>query len=358
MSDKALHSDQEFEIRDIAFGGAGIGHVHGLACFIKGVIDGEKVRGHISKVKRRFMEADLVEVLNPSPHRIDPPCPYFSKCGGCAYQHLDYSHQLKIKEQQLREALRRIGDIKAPPVKAMIPSPNPFHYRNRITVHVKEGIAGFFAEKSRNVIDIERCLLASEDINQALHHLRSQRPMDGNYLLGEKGSYGGFRQVNNEVAKILLHEVMQHAGSGELLIDAYCGAGFFSHTLSDFFKKVIGIERSQGSIALARKEAASHEDFLEGGVEELLPGILSTHTASLGEALLILDPPSEGLSELVAAAILRNPPGRIIYVSCNPGTLARDLKRLSSFYHLQESTPLDMFPQTAEIESVSVLVPR
>lgn len=344
------------EIRDIAFGGAGVGHVDGVACFIKGVIDGERVSGRVSRAKARFMEADLVEVLQPSPHRVEPPCPYFLECGGCSYQHIDYPHQLKIKEQQLREALRRIGGIQDPPVRPIIPSPEPLYYRNRITVHVKEGALGFFAEKSREVVEIDRCLLASEEVNQALQQLRSQRPLDGNYLLGEKESYGGFRQVNNVVAQLLLNEVMRLAGSGELLVDAYCGAGFFSHALRQSFEKVIGIERSRGSISLARRDAEANEQFLEGGVEELLPEILKNNSGS--KSVLILDPPSEGLSELVSAAILRTPPEKIIYVSCNPATLARDLKRIASHYQLQETIPLDMFPQTAEIESASLLVPR
>ena len=307
--------------------------------------------GRLKRAKARFMEADLVEVLTASPHRVEPPCPYFLHCGGCAYQHIDYSHQLKIKEQQLREALRRIGGMEDPPVGSIIPSPEPFHYRNRITVHVKGGAPGFFAEKSREVIEVDQCLLASPEVNERLQQLRSKRPPDGDYFLGERASYGGFRQVNSVVAQLLLNEVTRLAGSGELLIDAYCGEGFFCHALSGSFKKIIGIERSQGSILSARRVAQENEEFLEGSVEELLPQALQ-HTVN---SVLILDPPSEGLSELVTAAIGSCPPEKIVYVSCNPATLARDLKRLSSHYQLQEVIPLDMFPQTAEIEAVSLL---
>lgn len=234
-----LSSTVSFEIRDIAFGGAGVGRVasqqfklpvevevsglesdagrtststlnfnscaagdKGVACFIKGVIDGEKVRARVSKAKPRFMEAELVEVLEPSPHRIPAPCPYFLKCGGCAYQHIDYSHQLKIKEQQLREALRRIGGISDPAVRPIIPSPKPFHYRNRITVHVKDGALGFFAEKSRTVVEIDQCLLASEEINQDLQQLRSQRPHDGNYLLVEMTFYLGINIETDSISAV------------------------------------------------------------------------------------------------------------------------------------------------------------
>ena len=352
-NEPALGAEVEFDINDIAFGGRGVGRVNDVACFVKGVIDGEKIKAVVRRRKARFMQADLLEVLTPSAHRVEAPCPYFLKCGGCAYQHIDYTHQLEIKEKQLREALRRIAGIQEPPVKPIIPSPQPFHYRNRITVHVRGGALGFFVEKGHDVVEIDQCLLASEEVTVGLKSLKSKRPRDGDYLIGEKERYGGFRQVNNSVAEILLNEVTVAAGNASLLIDAYCGAGFFSHALRGSFHKVIGIERSHGSIAMARQEAQENETFFEGGVEEFLPDALAAADSS--ESVLILDPPSEGLSDLVVAAILSKPPGRIIYVSCDPSTLARDVKRLSHFYQLKASTPLDMFPQTAEIESVSVL---
>ncbi|MCF7729135.1 MAG: TRAM domain-containing protein [Chthoniobacterales bacterium] len=352
-SDVTLRDEVTLSILDVAFGGSGIGRIHDKVCFTKGVIDGEEVRARITRKKTRFLEASLLSIEKKSPHRVEPPCPYFLHCGGCSYQHIDYSHQMKIKEKQLHDTLERLGGIQNPPVKTMIPSPEPFRYRNRITVHVRKGVLGFFKEKGSDVIEIQNCCIASDEVNQSLVKLKAQRPQDGDYLLGEKERYGGFRQVNNEVAKILLHEMKRYAGTGEVLIDAYCGAGFFSHALAPLFSKVIGIERSQGSIILARQDAASHEKFEEGSVEEMLSKQLQE--ASLLDATLILDPPSEGLSELVIQSILSFPPTKIVYVSCNPATLARDIKRLSLHYKLQESTPLDMFPQTAEIESINLL---
>jgi 23S rRNA (uracil1939-C5)-methyltransferase len=347
------------EIGDLAFGGKGVGRVGGIACFVPGVIDAEKVKVRIRKLKSRLMEADLLEVIEPSPHRVAAPCPVFLKCGGCNYQHIDYGHQIHIKENQLREALRRLGGVSEPPVSAMVASPEHHGYRNRITVHVKEGLAGFFAEGSNRVVPVDRCLIASDDVNAGLKELRESRPRDGDYLIGEKKRYGGFRQVNNSVAGILQETVTAGIRSdrekgrvGELLIDAYCGAGFFAHVLQSLFNKVIGIERSIGSVAMARRRAASNEEYLEGGVEEMLPAALSS--GSSGGTTLILDPPSEGLATEVTDAILERPPARIIYVSCDPATLARDVRRLSGRYRLDRVTPLDMFPQTAEIESVSL----
>ena len=347
----------ELEIHDIAFGGKGVGRVDGMACFVAGVIDEETVRVRVRKVKARLLEADLLEVTLPSPHRIAAPCPVFLKCGGCAYQHIAYDHQLRIKQIQLREALRRLGGMAELPVEEMISSPEPYGYRNRITVHVREGKAGFYAPASNRVVPVEKCLIASSEVDLGFKELLKSRPRDGDHLIGEKKRYGGFRQVNNAVAEILKKTVSEAVLSGDsiraLLVDAYCGAGFFAHELQGSFTKVIGIERSIASVAMASRQAAANEEYLAGNVEDRLAEALKA-----GEpdgTVLLLDPPSEGLEEAAVHAILGNPPSRIVYVSCNPATLARDLKRLSATYRAEKVSPLDMFPQTAEIESVTLL---
>ena len=259
------------KINDLAFGGKGVGRFDGIACFVSGVIDGEEVRVRIRKVKSRFLEADLLEVTEPSPNRVAAPCPIFLKCGGCAYQHLDYAHQLRIKENQLREALRRLGGLDEPPVSAMIPSPEEYAYRNRITVHVRDGIAGFFAEGSNRVVPVEQCLIASGEVREGFQDLLKSRPRDGDYLIGERKRYGGFRQVNNTVAEILKKSVRTAVNPPDgvdsikdLLVDAYCGAGFFAHELQSLFTRVIGIERSIASVAMAGRDAAENEQYLAG----------------------------------------------------------------------------------------------
>lgn len=347
----------ELDIHDIAFGGKGVGRVDGMACFVAGVIDGEKVRVRVRKVKSRLLEADLQEVIVPSSHRIAAPCPVFLSCGGCAYQHIAYDHQLRIKQTQLREALRRLGGMAEPAVEEMIPSPEPYGYRNRITVHVREGRAGFYAAGSNRVVPVEKCLIASSEVDLGFKDLLKTRPRDGDYLIGEKKRFGGFRQVNNAVAEILKKTVSHAVLSGDairtLLVDAYCGAGFFAHELQGSFTKVIGIERSIASVAMAARQAAENEKYLAGNVEDRLSEALEAGESD--GTVLLLDPPSEGLEEAANHAILGNPPSRIVYVSCNPATLARDLKRLSETYRAEKVTPLDMFPQTAEIESVTLL---
>ena len=346
-------------INDLAFGGKGVGRFEGMACFVPGVIEGEKVRVKIAKVKSRMMEAWLLEVLEPSPYRIEAPCPVFLQCGGCSYQHIDYPHQLHVKETQLREALRRLGGLIDPPVAAMIPSPEPYGYRNRIAVHVRDGKAGFFAEGSNRVVPVSKCLIASPEVDAGFQDLLKERPRDGDYLIGEKKRYGGFRQVNNAVAEILKRTVREAVRPSDevnpisgLLVDAYCGAGFFAHELQSLFMKVIGIERSIASVAMASRQAAENEEYLAGDVELKLGEALGAGNSE--ETVLLLDPPSEGLAELATEAILNKAPARIVYVSCNPATLARDAKRLAERYRIIQVTPLDMFPQTAEIESVSI----
>jgi len=343
-------------ITDLAFGGNGVGRIDGLACFVPGVIDGELVRVRIRKVKKRLVEADLLEVTEPSPHRVVAPCSLFLSCGGCNYQHIDYTHQLRIKENQIREALRRLGGVGDPPVRAMIPSPEHYAYRNRITVHVRDGVLGFFAAGSNRVVSVDQCLIASEDVNSGFKDLRDSHPRDDDYLIGEKKRYGGFRQVNNSLGEILKEVVasalLPEDEARELLVDAYCGAGFFSHQLQSLFGRVIGIERSVASVAMARRQAEPNEEYLDGSVEDMLHAALSKGESK--GTTLILDPPSEGLTEKVVESIMERSPARVVYVSCNPATLSRDAKRLSQLYMIDHVTPLDMFPQTAEIESVSL----
>jgi 23S rRNA (uracil1939-C5)-methyltransferase len=206
------------------------------------------------------------------------------------------------------------------------------------------------------VVPVEKCLIASAEVGLGFGDLLKSRPGDGDYLIGEKKRYGGFRQVNNAVAEILKQTVSEAVlgedGGRALLVDAYCGAGFFAHELQGSFARVIGIERSIASVAMASRQAAENEEYLAGNVEERLAEALGA-----GEpdgTVLLLDPPSEGLEDAVVDAVLKRPPARIVYVSCNPATLARDARRLSGHYEFLRVIPLDMFPQTAEIESVSV----
>src|SRR4029079_16379378 len=144
-------------------------------------IEGEKVSAQIFREKKQFAEAELIAVNESSPHRVEPQCPYFGRCGGCAYQHMDYEHQLGIKWRQVRDILKRIGKIAEPPIRPMVPSPVAYGYRNRITVHTLGGVIGFFRRESNRLIDVEQCPISSDDVNGELRQLRASQPRDGHY---------------------------------------------------------------------------------------------------------------------------------------------------------------------------------
>jgi tRNA/tmRNA/rRNA uracil-C5-methylase (TrmA/RlmC/RlmD family) len=343
----------QVSIRDIAFGGDGVGTWEGKAVFIPFTIDGEEVTADIVRQKKKHATADLVAVEKPSSFRTVPQCPYFHRCGGCSYQHISYQHQLEIKQRQVEQTLRRVGRFNNVPMRLMIGSPKDYGYRNRIRVHASEGTIGFFRHDRHELIDIEHCPIASEAVNVELAKLRRSGAADGDYVLSEK-SLPFFEQTNPGATRELVKLLREIVGRDRpLLIDAYCGAGFFAKQLRDLFDQVIGIEQSFGAVAHARVDASPGEQYLCGDVAAHLAIVLAEHRELL--STLILDPPAIGVSTRVVDHIFAVPPAEIIYVSCDPGTLARDLAALCRIYHLQSVTPLDMFPQTAEIEVIAHL---
>src|SRR5919198_1255776 len=258
----------DLKIEDIAFGGKGVGREQGKAIFVPYTIEGELVSAEIMREKKQFAEAELVEVKESSPHRVTPECPYFGRCGGCAYQHIDYEHQLAIKWRQVRDVLQRIGKLKDIPMHPIIPSPRQYEYRNRITVHVQDGVIGFFRRDSHRLIDIERCPISRDEVNKALTELRERNPRNGHYTLRASSSLRVFFQTNNEVADKLRDLVVDLVpAKQELLIDAYCGAGFFAKALLDKFERVVGIDWDKFAIAAAKEDASGKETYIAGDVE-------------------------------------------------------------------------------------------
>jgi 23S rRNA (uracil1939-C5)-methyltransferase len=356
----------DLKIENIAFGGKGVAREHGKAVFVPYTIEGELVSAEIVREKKQFAEAELVEVKQSSPNRVVPECPYFGRCGGCSYQHIDYQHQLAIKWRQVRDALQRIGKLKDIPMRPIIPSPTQYEYRNRITVHALDGVIGFFRRDSHHLIDIERCPISRGEINRALAELRAQKYVrDGHHTLRAASEPRVFSQVNDDVAHALRNLIIDFVPPNhDLLIDAYCGAGFFAKALLDKFERVIGIDWDRFAIAAAKENASEKETYIAGDVEEELQKIGAIHLnnparendtssrrlRSIAPTTLIVDPPATGLTEGVRKAISDLAPDTLIYVSCNPPTLARDLKELKQKFAINSVTPLDMFPQTAEIE--------
>jgi len=358
------------KIEDVAFGGKGVGRENGKAIFVPFTIDGERVSARIVREKKSFAEAGLLDVLEESVERTTPECPYFGRCGGCAYQHINYEHQLEIKFQQVRHALQRIGKLKDVPMRPIVPSPLPYAYRNRITVHAEDGVAGFYRRDEHRLIDIERCPIAADEVNRALAELRARPVRDGHYTLRASSGARVFSQANDAVATALRDLISQLVPDRqELLIDAYCGAGFFAKALLEKFERVIGIDWDRFAIEAAQKNASPRETYIAGDIEEELRCILGQMSrveaavsaaksggnagdtpATTRSTTVIVDPPASGLSAKTRRVILDSPPRTVIYVSCNPPMLARDLAELRQVFQIESVTPLDMFPQTAEIE--------
>ncbi len=345
----------ELQINDVAFGGKGVARdERGKAMFVPFTVDNEKVRARIVREKKKFAEAEALELLTASPHRVEAPCPYFGRCGGCSYQHIDYEHQLALKTRQVAETLRRLGHFTEAPMRPIVPSP-PYRYRNRITVHAQDGVVGFFRHDKHQLIDIEHCLIATAEVNEQLRQLRDGRPRDGHYSLRAQAGPRVFAQTNDKVAEALIDHVASLVGEGgELLIDAYCGAGFFAKRLLDRFERVIGIDWDRFAIQAANSDVTAKETYFAGDIEVEL-GRLVRDGKARHSSFLIVDPPATGLSAGARKAVLDLAPKSLIYVSCNPATLARDLADLRSRFAVASITPFDMFPQTAEIEVVAHL---
>jgi len=340
----------DLKIEDVAFGGKGVGRQNGKVVFVPYTIEGETVSAEIVREKKQFAEAELIDVKESSPYRVIPPCPYFGSCGGCAFQHIDYEHQLAIKWRQVRDVLQRIGKLKDIPMRPIIPSPEQYGYRNRITVHAQDGVIGFFRRDSHRLIDIERCAIARDEVNRALAELRAQPHVrDGHYTLRASSRPRVFSQTNDAVANALRDLIDTLAAPNQqLLIDAYCGAGFFAKALLDKFERVIGIDWDRFAIEAADENATMKENYIAGDIEVELDRALQ-ETALL-KTTVIVDPPATGLSASVRKTLVGLAPATLIYISCNPATLARDLKELRERFTINSVTPLDMFPQTAEIE--------
>lgn len=345
-------AEMELEITDVAYGGDGIARHEGRVVFVPFAIPGEKVAARVTEVHRSYARADIRSVTVPSPDRVAPPCPVFMRCGGCAYQHIAYPRQLEIKTRQVAETFRRIGKIPEPPVEPARPSPKDYHYRNRITVHVDPPDIGFRGTDPRRLVEVKECLLAEERVNAALSALRAKKRLrPGPATLRADQEHTGFRQVNDGAALVLAAAVTELAGGGDVLVDAYCGAGFFAKRLLGSFSRVIGIDWDERSTNHARTGAEAREIYFTGDTAALLPEILAENKPQV----VLLDPPAQGIAQEVIETLLTASVPRIVYVSCDPATLARDIGKLSERYTLRRAIPVDMFPQTASIETAALL---
>jgi tRNA/tmRNA/rRNA uracil-C5-methylase (TrmA/RlmC/RlmD family) len=338
-------------INEVAFGGSGVAKADGKAVFVPFTIDEELVQIEIVESHKSYSLGLVQTILEPSPYRQSPPCPYYQVCGGCDYQHIRYAHQLDLKRFQVEQVLRRIAKLREVTVPPVVPSPKSYGFRNRITIHSDGHAIGFFRKRSREIVDVANCALGSEAVNAELSKVRHHGMAAGSHAtIREDDTVSTFTQTNDEVARKIVDYVRMRA-KGSVLVDAFCGSGFFAHSLAPQFKTVIGIEWNQAACELAARSALKNEKYICADVAEILPQILREQPVDT----LLLDPPTKGLAREVSATIAEHPPGTIIYVSCNPATFARDVSRLR--FRLIDVQPFDMFPQTAEIELIALLEP-
>lgn len=361
-------------ISDIGFGGEGVARVEDFVIFVPLVLAGEVVEVEITEVKKRFARARLIRVVRPSLERVEPPCRYFGDCGGCQYQHIDYPAQLRIKHKQVADVFERVGRISRAVVAPVIPCPQPYGYRNRIMIRSQWNKPeqklniGFIRADNRLVVDIDECQIAEPALNQQILHVRAHPPPKGGIKVVLRIAPEGwvvprdsFFQNNFFLFPRLIEVVrerLQLSGT-RCLVDVHCGVGCFSVELSDCVESFVGVESDQMAVDAARRNAAargcSNGEFICGRAEDLLPALLTRFPPA--NTTVVLDPPRKGCSPESLLLLRQVRPAQILYVSCHPATLARDLNVLCSggVFELAQVIPLDMFPQTQHIECVADL---
>jgi 23S rRNA (uracil1939-C5)-methyltransferase len=422
---------RNLEITSLVHGGRGIGRHEGKAVFVPLVAPGDRIDCRVVKSKKRFAEAELIEVLVPSPFRREPPCAFFGACGGCQWQHLPYPEQLRWKGQNFSDQLVRSKRVQADRIKPIVAAPDEWRYRNRVQLKTHFSAAGlaigFYRHGSHSVVDIDHCLLVAPPLQKVLSLLRENlqgmdnaesveqvdlacgddgkvrlllyvRPEGYEALRGQLQSFaaryslnacikaveqgsveivqgegeltvtidqpalalrygpGGFVQVNSSQNRAMISNMLEllDLKGNEKVFDLFCGMGNFSLPLARRAGHVVGIEDYVPSIDMARLNAEANQvrnvEFFAADASAIIDRFKGENLD-----LVVLDPPRTGNYEVVNQ-LLQLKPERVLYVSCDPATLARDLVPLvSGGYEVISSQPFDLFPQTWHIESMTLL---
>lgn len=386
----------ELRIDGLAAGGDGVGRdPDGRVVFVPFAAPGDRLRVRVLEERARFARAEIEDVLEAGPDRVTPPCPVFGTCGGCAWQHIAYERQVEAKRAIVRDALARIGKVGALPGLDFAASPAPYGYRGRARLRVERGEVGFRQRRSHALCAVTACPLLVPALDETLGAMAASPPSpDGEWELaaGDDGtvrmaplgartiarddgppglaidaagerirvSAGGFTQANALLRDALATAVLDAAGSGQTALELFAGAGFFTIGLARRFPRVIAVESDPGAVLdLTHNVAdakARHVRVIEARVETWLT---AADAESLRAEVVVLDPPRGGVGAAAAAVLAQLPARRIVYLSCDPATWARDLAVLVSHgWQLTRVHGFDLFPQTPHVEALAVLERR
>lgn len=368
--------------------------------FIDNALVGEIVEIEITKDNKKYSEGRVIKYIKKSPLRVESNCPFYDKCGGCDLLHLSYQEQLKYKEIKVKEIIKKFSGLEC--VKEIVPTIQ-YNYRNKVTLHVKQKL-GYYQKKSYDIINIDNCLIADERINDLIKKLNnidlntitkitirvsskeSMLVIEGgklditsfkevdtiivdNQVLKGRGyiieeinnlkfviSPDSFFQVNRLGMINIYNQVLKYVDNDTKVLDLYCGTGTIGIYLADKVNQVLGIEINKSAIndALMNKKINNLDniDFKLGDVEDVL------NNNSFKADCIVVDPPRAGLGNMVIKNIFKIQPQKLIYVSCDPVTLARDLNILKDKYNVVEITPFDMFSNTYHVECVCALISK
>jgi len=379
--------DIELKIEKLVFGGDGLGFVDGKACFVEGALPGEKILARILSDKPNFMKAKLVRVLESSPYRIHPPCPYIERCGGCQYQHLPYSEELKWKENQVRESFAQAFKAEEIPILPIQYGTKEYGYRMSITIHRtteknnKPQRLGFIGRDNYSKVLIDYCMLADERLKEVFtaEHKLNRREEKRAFKMDEKGriftsdeeklyrvsvggrslwtSSMGFFQNNIEVTELIAKKLTEYLGSlkPDRFLDLYAGVGTFPLLVAHDIPETHCFEDSPYSTGCLRRNvkelALPLAGIFAGKVEKTFPRFI-VRSPKPG-TLVFMDPPRQGIASSLADFLAKENVGEnILYLSCDLQILLRDLKQIlaTGRYKVREVIPFDMFPRTKHIE--------
>lgn len=376
-------------IEKLAIGGAGVARHDGLVVFVPDAAPGDELLVEITTKKKNFAEAQIVKILKPGPARRTPPCPIADRCGGCNLQHLTESEQRHQKQLMVQETLSKFLPGMELPFLPLKESPLSFRYRNRIQPKYAQGKFGFFSRRSHEIVEAKDCPITEELLTQEFAAIKAE--LDKKFLktketqrleiyldqsekprwllMGEEKEGMGFSQVNRFQNEDLINTVLNWSEGTEYerIFDLYAGGGNFTFPLAEKYRaqKIIAAELDSKLVQKAHDKMQSL-----GSLNKRMTYYLSDVTAFLrrvklqSKDLILLDPPRAGADEFVMTALAQAGVAKIIYISCHPVSLARDLKY---FFEAQKSAPLshklkltrlqcfEMFPQTDHVETIAEL---